>query len=149
MGLLYNLNYAAERARRGKIPAENGYEGSPGLWRDPAYVPSRYYWRDRYIADFANRKADLDAELQTVRCRSIIRADQTGPAARKVGSVGAKWVANITNEKNEIAAYALVASDARDHLREMIVGARWRHENSGAQLAEVVYVDKIAVRRGK
>ena len=46
------------------------------------------------------------------------------------------------NENNEIAAYALVASDAREHLREMVVGARLRHEADNEPLADVVYVDK-------
>ena len=57
-----------------------------------------------------------------------------------MGSVGEKWVSNITGEKNEIAAYALGASDTGEHLREMIVGARRLHENSGEPLSDVVYV---------
>ena len=148
-GLLYNLNFAFERARRSGSIAEKGYEGPPGLWPEPAYVPSRYFWREQYLADFANRKADLVSELQTTRCRSIIRVDHTGPAARKMGSVGGKWVANVMNEDNEIAAYALVASDAREHLREIVVGVRRRHAANNEPLADVVYVGKNRCSKGE
>ena len=74
--------------------------------------------------------------------------DHTGPAARKMGSVGGKWVANVMNENNEIAAYALVASDAMGRLREMVVGARRRHEANNEPLGDVVYVGKNCCSKG-
>ena len=142
-GLRYSLNYASERARRAKIPVEQGCEAPPGLWPEPAYVPPLYYWRERYFADFTDRNADLVLELQAVRFRSIIRADHTGPVARKIGACGGMWVANITNGKHEVASYALVASDARENVRGTIVRVRARHDNNnGESLADDIYVDE-------
>ena len=142
-GVLYNLKYAPDRARRSKIPVAKGCEGPPGLWHESAYAPSRYYWRKREIhCRLCKSRGRPRSRIATVRCRASIRVGHTGPVARKRGSVGGKWVANITNEKNEIAAYAIVASDARGPIREIIVGSRARRENTGEPLADVVYVDK-------
>ena len=135
MGMRYNLNYASDRARRSESPIWNGYEGPPGLWHEPTYVQSRYFRRERYLADFANRTDGPVLELQTVRCRYIIHADHTGPAARKMGSVGGKRAAYIMNEKNEIAPIPLVASDATENIREMVVVALARREDGVAPLA--------------
>ena len=61
----------------------------------------------------------MEEEIQKVYCERVMRVDHTGAAARRMRNAGGKWVANMTNEGNKIAAIALVPSDAQAEIAKL------------------------------
>ena len=143
-GLLYLQWFGFERARRSKSQLERAgpYEEPPAFWPAPPYEPSRYFWARQYLEDFERRRAPMEEEIQKVYCERVLRVDHTGAAARRMRNAGGKWVANIMNESNKIAAFALVPSDAKAEIAKLVRGIRDRQLNANVSLAPVVYVDK-------
>ena len=79
----------------------------------------------------------------------VLRVDHTGAAARRMRSAGGKWLANITNDDNKIAAFALTPSEAKAEIANLVRGIRDRRRAANAPFAPVVYVGKNCCSRGE
>ena len=143
-GILSILRFDVERSRRpySKIGRAGPYASAPEFWSAPPYEPSRFFRARPYLEDFERRRVPLQEEIQAVFCERVLRVDHTGAAARRMRNAGGKWVANIMNEENKIAAFALVPSDAKAEIANLVRGIRDRHRASNVPFAPVVYVDK-------
>ena len=77
----------------------------------------------------------------------VLRVDHTGAAARRMRNAGGKWLANITNDDNKIAAFALTPSEAKAEIANLVRGIRDRRRAANSPFAPVVYVGKNCCSR--
>ena len=126
---LYLQWFDMERSSRpdSKIARAGPCASAPEFWPTPPFEPSRFFWARRYLGDFGRILGPLEEELQTVFGERVLRVDHRGASARRMRNAGGKWVANITNEENKIAAFALVPSGAKAAIANIARGIRDRH----------------------